>query len=206
MKLCAKCDAKKPTTEFNVDRQKRDGLRSRCRPCDQGQARRHPVSVPGKLCRSCKQTLPASAFSLRSRSADGLAARCKPCHREYALRWWATNGSDQCASRRTYHRTYYSENRLRWRVYKLRRRAAGGREISTATIAEIVSSQNGLCGGCRLPLGGSFHIDHRVPLSRGGTGDRSNLQAMHPRCNLSKGVSLPGERRAAGPHAQGDGA
>jgi 5-methylcytosine-specific restriction endonuclease McrA len=84
-----------------------------------------------------------------------------------------------------------AENPLARTVYKLRRRARGGDELSTKTIDSIIVEQCGICPGCRLPLDGRFHIDHIIPISKGGTSARQNLQALHARCNLVKGTKLP---------------
>ena len=36
-----------------------------------------------------------------------------------------------------------------------------------------------------------FHLDHIIPLSRGGLHDNSNLQLLCPPCNLSKSAKAP---------------
>lgn len=47
------------------------------------------------------------------------------------------------------------------------------------------------CGICKKPLKGtprgSVHIDHKKPLSKGGTDDVGNLHLVHGRCNDIKG-------------------
>jgi 5-methylcytosine-specific restriction endonuclease McrA len=48
-----------------------------------------------------------------------------------------------------------------------------------------------LCGK-RIPLG-QRHVDHIVPLSKGGAHTASNLAIAHARCNDSKGTKLPHE-------------
>ena len=42
------------------------------------------------------------------------------------------------------------------------------------------------CAYCRRHCGRKFHIDHRIPLSRGGTHRFENLCLACPRCNLQK--------------------
>ena len=56
----------------------------------------------------------------------------------------------------------------------------------------LIQRQDGRCGICGQPLpqpptGDVVHVDHIVPLVRGGTDQRTNLQATHAACNLTKG-------------------
>lgn len=42
------------------------------------------------------------------------------------------------------------------------------------------------CGGIGT-VGDPLTVDHKVPLSKGGTNDLANLQVLHRSCNSSKG-------------------
>jgi 5-methylcytosine-specific restriction endonuclease McrA len=47
-----------------------------------------------------------------------------------------------------------------------------------------------ICGICKKPMnawGKDVQLDHRIPLSKGGTEDESNLQMTHRYCNQRKG-------------------
>lgn len=65
--------------------------------------------------------------------------------------------------------------------------------VSTGITASLFLSQQGQCAFCLTPLGTGFHLDHIVPLSRGGLHDDSNLQLLCPPCNMSKGARDPVE-------------
>jgi 5-methylcytosine-specific restriction endonuclease McrA len=57
--------------------------------------------------------------------------------------------------------------------------------------AELVKKQGGKCPYCD---GGRYLvIDHIIPLSRGGTNTKDNIQAICVQCNSSKGNKLPEE-------------
>ena len=60
-------------------------------------------------------------------------------------------------------------------------------------LAELCKEQQGICGICkqRIEPWERMHIDHIVPRSRGGSDERSNLQAAHAVCNLRKGNRMP---------------
>lgn len=75
-----------------------------------------------------------------------------------------------------------------------RRRTTGGAK-PRRWLRAIVKEQDGICRLCggRLPETlRHIHVDHIVPASRGGSDERSNLQAVHWRCNLVKGNRLEG--------------
>lgn len=49
----------------------------------------------------------------------------------------------------------------------------------------------GICHICGDPVPANrFHVDHVVPLSRGGKDEWDNLDIAHPLCNLQKGSWL----------------
>ena len=61
----------------------------------------------------------------------------------------------------------------------------------------LYQRQAGMCpdvdhGGCGLPLAdvGGNHVDHLIPVVRGGPDDDWNLQLLHSECNLRKADSL----------------
>jgi 5-methylcytosine-specific restriction protein A len=48
----------------------------------------------------------------------------------------------------------------------------------------VVLARAPVCAECGRP---AEHVDHVRPIARGGTDQRSNLQALCARCNLTKG-------------------
>lgn len=51
---------------------------------------------------------------------------------------------------------------------------------------QITNWQSRICGICKKPIEGRFHIDHKIPLVKGGLHVVQNLQLAHPTCNLQK--------------------
>ena len=53
-----------------------------------------------------------------------------------------------------------------------------------------IHAQDGACGICGGLLGEKVHLDHIVPLSKGGPSTYENMQVAHPWCNLIKSNKL----------------
>lgn len=56
---------------------------------------------------------------------------------------------------------------------------------------EVLSRDNHTCQRCRKLTTWGMHVDHVVPLSRGGhPTSRTNLQALCENCNMDKGTNI----------------
>jgi hypothetical protein len=51
---------------------------------------------------------------------------------------------------------------------------------------EIFKRDKGICGICHQPVGEKWHIDHIIPVSKGGPDAPHNVQVAHPECNHRK--------------------
>lgn len=77
------------------------------------------------------------------------------------------------------------------RLKRDRRKGAVGSH-TVDDIREIERLQRNRCAYCKCDLRKlKRHIDHIVPISRGGTNDRANLQLLCEFCNLSKHARDP---------------
>jgi 5-methylcytosine-specific restriction endonuclease McrA len=69
---------------------------------------------------------------------------------------------------------------------RARERSADGRHTGS-DIKTLFASQGGLCAcGCGLSLSDTYEVDHKIPISRGGSNWPDNLQLLAPSCNRSK--------------------
>lgn len=66
------------------------------------------------------------------------------------------------------------------------------RSFSGTVRRDVYRQCFGRCAYCGRSLRRhGFHVDHRWPLSKGGTNRRGNLQPLCARCNLRKGDRIP---------------
>ncbi len=78
-----------------------------------------------------------------------------------------------------------------------REHAAKGTPIDHGAIYD---RNGGRCHICGRPVDpAQFHLDHVIPLSRGGAHSPGNLRVAHPTCNLRKAASEPPRSRRSDP-------
>lgn len=58
-------------------------------------------------------------------------------------------------------------------------------------VLQIYNSQSGRCAYCKKKVGTNYHVDHIVPISKGGGNGKENLQICCPSCNLRKNAKDP---------------
>lgn len=89
---------------------------------------------------------------------------------------------------REWHKT--EAGQLAAKARRIARRArekfAGGK-VTAKQLKQLRIDQNNKCAYCGCELD-KYHIDHVVPISKGGTSDISNLALACPSCNLRKGA------------------
>jgi 5-methylcytosine-specific restriction endonuclease McrA len=57
----------------------------------------------------------------------------------------------------------------------------------TNTRIALNKKQNNKCALCGKPMGEDMTVDHMIPVSKGGSNKRENLQLVHEMCNKEKG-------------------
>lgn len=112
-----------------------------------------------------------------------------------------------------YCEQYYAENRERIAEYQLKYRSANAEKYAqnnrnrrarkrnaegrhtAADVSRIFEGQRGLCANCHTALfkcgKNKFHVDHIIPLVRGGSNWPDNLQCLCPACNNRKRAKDP---------------
>ena len=141
-----------------------------------------------KTCKGCGEEKPLSEFY--QRKSGRIDTRCKECQKEYYRRYREEN-REKIAER---HRRYRKRNPEKTRVYSLNRRSRKRKAKGAHTSQDIKSlyeGQAGKCWYCACDVGDDFHVDHFIPLSKGGSNDVGNLRIACPTCNLSKNASHP---------------
>src|SRR5579859_1028997 len=84
-------------------------------------------------------------------------------------------------------RAYRKANPEKVREWRQNRRGGvKGQKLPRGTVARILKAQKKRCAACRAKLPKNYHLDHIVPLSKGGRHVPANVQLLCPPCNTSK--------------------
>ena len=221
MKKCSCCGQEKPQGRFGVHSKKQDGthvLSSHCKDCKAEQKRRARLGSQELRQKhaevSRKYRLKNSEqINSRRRSANKNLTEDQLEKRRQYFRDYRAKNKDKIVDKRTAEqiradsRRYYlqkseiikarvakyqSENKDRARSWwnTRRTREQAGR-LSGNIVEKLLSLQKWKCACCRKSLRDGYHLDHIVPLSKGGLNIDQNVQLLTPECNMRKSVKDP---------------
>src|ERR1700688_950376 len=159
-----------------------------------------------KYCYKCKLILPIEDFHKDKSRPDGLDHRCKTCVRErqkqnkdyltsYQKEWRDKNPLKRKAITKRWYMKIKQDTE-RWnrrkkikavlnRNRKARLKSVEG-SFTIEDITAIYENQKGQCFYCNFDLEDNFEIDHKIPVSRGGTNWPDNLALTAKKCKCNQ--------------------
>lgn len=158
-KRCTKCQQEKSTSEFNKDSQKKDGLRSYCRECQQIYSRLYLDKNPDKNKQYYKK------------------------NREALIQYQHNNRDRFAEKRRQWRKSQLSKNAERGHLRRLSEKNQIG--YLPDNYYALVLDFYGECGICRSK--DNLTLDHIVPISWGGVHGLENMGVLCRSCNAAKG-------------------
>jgi len=216
-KTCSMCQKEKPLSEFHKCKKSQDGHGYRCKECGRMAARKwHHANRERANTNSrnwyknnperLRQYRAANRERSREQHRQWIAANPE-ARRRYDRKYYAANRERQIEKSRLRYaanRDRANEQARAWRKanpdaakslkrnYKARKRNADGTHTA-ADIRAQYKAQKGNCYYCGEKVGGAYHVDHVIPLSRGGSNGRENIVIACPTCNMSKHDKMPHE-------------
>lgn len=192
---------------------KRQVASGSCYDCLKRHSKNWRAANPDKVLRSWKKWRVANSETVKKwKAASASRPEVRERRKVYQATWYQTNKErDRPArlalyaakreSRIAYSKAWVEANPERSREHfrmgmarrRARKRGAGGTHTA-ADLADIFRAQGGRCAYCRADLNKiKKHVDHIVPLARGGSNRRSNLQYLCQPCNQKKNWKDPNE-------------
>lgn len=206
MKICSKCNAEKPKTEFSKLSAVKSGLSGECRSCASVRGAKWRLANKEKLIKYRKE----NKDRIDEYSREHYKANKE--RKVYIGRKWCAANRDKISEiSRKYregNKEKMDERFKKWRAANsekiaennrnrsARKRNAEGKHTN-AEIKSILECQRGMCANCSVKLFKSgnrkYHVDHIMPLALGGSNWASNLQCLCPTCNLRKNAKHPAD-------------
>lgn len=218
LKRCSKCGIEYPSaSEYFNKHSDKQGLRPDCRSCRSKTTKKyyqsnkehviqrtteyqktHPElrrQISRRHYNNHREQELARTSEYKVRNPDKVKAypsTAAEYRREYGRRRHAERRDELNAQARAYYAQNKGKALMRWRKRRAQKINAGGSHTQ-ADIELQFKSQKGLCWWCGEPIEEKYHVDHRVPLDKGGSNDARNIVIAHPKCNLEKHNKLPHE-------------
>jgi 5-methylcytosine-specific restriction endonuclease McrA len=185
VRRCSVCKTERPSTHFRVI--KKATLNGVCLSCEGNIDLKKAANSGPKVCADCGRTLPRSEFHSRN-------SACKACQVTRTRNRRAKNRKAYNASARRWTRG--NPDKVRDRRHRRRLReyeaAADSQKINWQEILAEGSYACAYCGVSNTEL----HMDHVLPLSRGGKHESGNIVPACKSCNSQKNTRTPDEWRA----------
>lgn len=204
VKICTKCQQSKPaTTEyFSPGKTYRGGLRAICKECRVKATAQYRIANPNQR----KEYRRANRDRINAKVRKYNAANREHVNKRQRANY-AANRQWRLSQRREYEKVNQAyiahRNRNYWRANPERMKAKNARRVArernapghhtAADIRQQYKAQKGKCYYCDAKVGDSYHVDHVVPLSRGGSNGPENIVIACVTCNSSKNNRLPHE-------------
>jgi 5-methylcytosine-specific restriction endonuclease McrA len=91
-------------------------------------------------------------------------------------------------------RNWQQENPEKVRAYDAKKRARRANAegwYSGIDVERQYKAQRGRCLWCKKIVGHNYHVDHIIPIAKGGSNWPSNICVSCPSCNLTKSAKMP---------------
>lgn len=92
---------------------------------------------------------------------------------------------------REVRRIYLARNKEKAREWSKRRGSRKTGRLPRGTVARIKELQKAKCAICSCGIASAFHVDHIMPLAKGGKHEPHNIQLLCPTCNVRKSAKHP---------------
>ena len=157
-----------------------------------------------KTCSKCKIEKEYEDFRKDSSRKDGLCPQCKDCKKETDSKYYKENRDKKIQQSKeykiekgtygVYNRDCYlkqkEKGKKRARDLNRRQSLSNYRKITADDINYLLKEAEYKCKYCGIDCREKYHVDHILPICKGGNNDIGNLAISCPSCNYSKGGKL----------------
>lgn len=104
---------------------------------------------------------------------------------------WASNNSEKVKATANAWAKANKEARLLAKHTRRAKLASSGGTLTKGIKSKLFALQKGKCPCCNKSLGKNYHVDHIIPIAKGGKNIDSNVQLLRAKCNHQKNAKDP---------------
>jgi 5-methylcytosine-specific restriction endonuclease McrA len=218
-KKCSKCGVTKSLDKFPKRNGMKDGHRNECAECCNKVLQKWKIENPEKAKAHSDKWRKANPEKTKARSTAWRKANPEKA-KAYSVKWSKANPEKIRAhsanrvkgnpvKKAARQAKWLKANKERYRAIcakwakanrekvnatehkrRARKLAAGG-SFTGEEIKKMLKNQKGKCVVCKVGITKLYHIDHIMPLARGGHNGITNIQLLCPNCNRKKNAKHP---------------
>ena len=208
-KICSKCKIEKEIIYFTKDKTKKDGYYSSCSDCriqSTKISKEKRKKYNKEYWQKNKDAMIERSKKYNKENRDRLIKQKNDYYydnkekllqqkKEYYLKNQEKIKEQKRIQRQNPTLEQIEKERIRGRIRSAKRRQITGSHLSIKTIRNLLEQYKYKCYYCNTNINhkekNSYHIDHYIPIAKGGTNDVENLVISCPTCNMSKGAKDP---------------
>lgn len=183
-RVCKVCQTVKSMDDFVRNKLCKDGYEWKCKACKNAARRKDYEEKYQKaeitensirVCRRCHEKKQLSDFNTDKKSLHGRRWVCKTCDNE------------RIRMNRQLRRREKNDSFWNVRASKCNLRVGAEEQIiSGSELKQLYEQQKECCSYCSTNVSSNFHVEHKMPISRGGHNIISNVTLTCPDCNRLK--------------------
>ena len=174
IKTCTKCSEEKTLDDFYGHKKGRHGKHPECKICYNERVKKYR-SVN-------KEKYIGTQIKWREKNIDKINQGIRERRKQ--------NPDIKKESNKRYRKSHPEAN-----IRSKNKRRARNANVPSGTLPikdELLNNQGGMCANCKTKNKKSiWHLDHIIPISKGGHNTKENVQILCQRCNLSKRDKMP---------------
>ena len=203
MKECNCCKVTKPFSEFGVKKSTKDGYYGFCRQCkakkDKEYREANKDKLKDKYIKKYKDNKEEILAKRRKQYNEATPEEVKK--RKEAKRIYSQNAPEEVKQRKKeYDKKYFASEAGKITtmksIHKRRAQKLSSEDgtVTSQALDKLKEEQNHQCKYCKCELDfsakGQVHLDHVIPLSKGGAHSITNVVWSCAKCNLKKSDKL----------------
>jgi hypothetical protein len=186
VKTCSKCGEEKPVSAFGKHSARSDGLRSRCKPCNNADAQQYASDNREAVLKNKRRYYAENKERFSEYYAERMDDESFRERKAAAARQWYRENKDR---RKDYGKAHYKNNKPVYMAHSAKRRASKKQQTPSWANEQTIRAFYKEAARLEQETGIKHHVDHIIPLQGelvSGLHVENNLQVIPANENLSK--------------------